>query len=251
MHKRHSETIEKYAKKYKPLPSLDESIRYIEGVMFTESGGDDDAVSKAGAIGAMQLMPDTAKKLGVDPNDPDDNVKGGVKLLKQLVEQYGDPMVALNYYNCNNDAVTAVRNRTGSDDPFVYGELLVKEAREYPIKVAAGMAIMAEDTPLESMLASVRVPAGGFKYVGDNPNGDKVYSYQVKSKDNATQIARKFNSWKGSQPQKYDSAQATDVVHENGRYVGHNVKTGQIVHVLATPYQSASGGGVGISSSNQ
>lgn len=57
-------------------------------------------VSSAGAIGAMQLMPDTAKGLDVDPYDIADNIKGGIKYLKQLYDEFGDWRLAALHYNC-------------------------------------------------------------------------------------------------------------------------------------------------------
>ena len=57
-------------------------------------------LSSVGAIGAMQLMPDTAKGLGVDPYDIADNIKGGIKYLKQLYEEFGDWRLAALHYNC-------------------------------------------------------------------------------------------------------------------------------------------------------
>ena len=56
--------------------------------------------STAGAIGAMQLMPDTAKGLDVDPYDIADNIKGGIKYLKQLYDEFGDWRLAALHYNC-------------------------------------------------------------------------------------------------------------------------------------------------------
>ena len=57
-------------------------------------------LSSMGAIGAMQLMPDTAKGLGVDPYDIADNIKGGIKYLKQLYDEFGDWRLAALKYNC-------------------------------------------------------------------------------------------------------------------------------------------------------
>lgn len=69
-------------------------------VAVQESGGKADAVSPAGALGVMQLMPETAKDLGVDPEDPAQNIKGGVQYLKQLLTRYdGDEELALMAYN--------------------------------------------------------------------------------------------------------------------------------------------------------
>ncbi len=75
-------------------------------VMQVESAGNPNALSPKGAIGPMQLMPDTAKSLGVDPHDPAQNIEGGVKLLKRLTEKYGgDTTKALAAYNAGEGAV--------------------------------------------------------------------------------------------------------------------------------------------------
>ena len=55
--------------------------------------------SPAGALGVMQLMPNTAKALGVDPLDVDQNIKGGITYLKQQLDHYKDPYVAGMAYN--------------------------------------------------------------------------------------------------------------------------------------------------------
>ena len=65
-----------------------------------ESGFNPTAVSPKGAIGIMQLMPDTAKELGVDPNDPVANITGGIAYLKKLNDRYqGDVTKTLQAYN--------------------------------------------------------------------------------------------------------------------------------------------------------
>jgi len=70
-----------------------------------ETGGDPDVIlghkkSKAGAIGAMQLMPGTARDLGVDPYDVDQNIVGGVRYSKQMLDQFGgDRRLAAAAYN--------------------------------------------------------------------------------------------------------------------------------------------------------
>jgi len=55
--------------------------------------------SSAGAIGVMQLMPATARQLGVDPYDVNQNIRGGVTYLKQLFAKYGNWSDALAAYN--------------------------------------------------------------------------------------------------------------------------------------------------------
>jgi soluble lytic murein transglycosylase-like protein len=68
-------------------------------VATTESHLDPNAISPKGAIGLFQLMPATAAGLHVDPNDPSQNITGGLTYLQQLYNQYGDWNTALIAYN--------------------------------------------------------------------------------------------------------------------------------------------------------
>ena len=74
---------------------------FLNSVIHHESGFNPHAVSKKGARGLMQLMPDTADKLGVrDSFDPGQNIQGGAAYLRQLLELYhGDAQKALAAYN--------------------------------------------------------------------------------------------------------------------------------------------------------
>lgn len=71
----------------------------VKAVMQVESGGKADAVSPKGARGPMQLMPGTAKQLGVDINDPQENIHGGSRYLQQMINKYGKKDIALAAYN--------------------------------------------------------------------------------------------------------------------------------------------------------
>ena len=70
-----------------------------------ESAYRQDAVSSAGAIGLGQLMPATARDLGVDPRDPQQNLDGSARYLAMMLESFSDPRLALAAYNAGPDAV--------------------------------------------------------------------------------------------------------------------------------------------------
>ena len=70
-----------------------------------ESAYDPRAVSHAGAIGLGQLMPDTARALGVDPHDWRENLDGSARYLALMLAEFGDVRLALAAYNAGPDAV--------------------------------------------------------------------------------------------------------------------------------------------------
>ncbi|PIE07404.1 MAG: lytic transglycosylase [Rhodobacterales bacterium] len=70
-----------------------------------ESAWDPRAVSHAGAIGLAQLMPGTAARLGVDPEDPEENLDGGARYLAQQYKRFKSWRLALAAYNAGPDAV--------------------------------------------------------------------------------------------------------------------------------------------------
>jgi soluble lytic murein transglycosylase-like protein len=79
---------------------------FVESVAKVESAMKSDAVSPKGAIGIMQLMPDTAKSLGADPHDLAQNIDAGTRLLRELLLKYdGDVVKALAAYNAGEGAV--------------------------------------------------------------------------------------------------------------------------------------------------
>ncbi|PKQ11746.1 MAG: lytic transglycosylase [Alphaproteobacteria bacterium HGW-Alphaproteobacteria-1] len=91
-----------------------------------ESGWRADAVSHKGAIGLAQLMPGTARLLGVNPNDPRQNLEGGARYLAEQYRKFGSWRLALAAYNAGPQAV----EKHGGVPPF-------KETRNY-VKVILG-----------------------------------------------------------------------------------------------------------------
>lgn len=77
----------------------------LAALVWAESGFRADAGSGAGAIGLTQLMPGTARGLGVDPHDPLQNLRGGARYLAQQLDRFGSPSLALAAYNAGPGAV--------------------------------------------------------------------------------------------------------------------------------------------------
>jgi len=99
-----------------------------------ESSGRQSAVSSKGAIGLTQLMPETAKALGVNPYDPEENRSGGRKYLIQMLDRFGDPAIALAAYNYGPTRVASLLAKHGSSyDDIVHK--LPSETKKYVKKI--------------------------------------------------------------------------------------------------------------------
>jgi soluble lytic murein transglycosylase-like protein len=113
-------SIRKAARKYKLSPSL------IRGVIKAESNFQVSAVSHAGAQGLMQLMPATARELGVkNPFDIDQNIDGGSRYLRKMLDNFkGDIKLALAAYNAGPGTVRKYE-----------GEVPYQETKQYVNRV--------------------------------------------------------------------------------------------------------------------
>jgi len=99
----------------------------VKAVIRAESNFDPGARSTKGAMGLMQLMPDTAQAMGVhDPWQAEQNVRGGTRYLRSMVNRYGDVRLALAAYNAGPRAV----DRYGAIPPY-------QETQEYVRRVLA------------------------------------------------------------------------------------------------------------------
>lgn len=99
--KSYEEEILRAAKQHDVDPDL------VKAVIKVESNFNSSAISRKGAMGIMQLMPDTAEGYSVyNPFNPKENIDGGTKYLKKLIEMFGgDLKLALAAYNAGENAV--------------------------------------------------------------------------------------------------------------------------------------------------
>jgi soluble lytic murein transglycosylase len=118
---RYDDIVRGHARNYELDPAL------LAAVIYQESKFKADAHSSSGAIGLMQLLPDTAKGIALhtggsafrvdDLYDPEINVRYGAWYLRHLLQKYGDERTALAAYNAGQDNVDRWR-RSGGAIPF-------------------------------------------------------------------------------------------------------------------------------------
>ncbi len=122
-----------------PEQLIDEAARrhglpasFVRSVAKAESGLRQDAVSPKGAIGIMQLMPETARMLGADPADPRQNVDAGTRYLRELLIKYKDDPYqlrkALVAYNAGPGAVERYNGVPPYRETIKYVERVIKQA---------------------------------------------------------------------------------------------------------------------------
>lgn len=138
-----SAMVEQAAKTHEVDPLL------VHAVIATESNYDAHAVSPKGAEGLMQLMPPTARMLGVTNSfDPAQNIEAGVRYLKQLQDLYRDDMLALAAYNAGPKAVDKFK----SVPPF-------KETQNYVDRVGRNYEAARAAAVKSAEAAAVTAPA--------------------------------------------------------------------------------------------
>jgi soluble lytic murein transglycosylase-like protein len=107
----------------------------VKAVVQVESSFNPNATSNKGAMGLMQLMPQTAKRFGVkDPYKPEDNIKGGVKYLKLLLDRYdGNIGLTLAAYNAGEYAVEKHGGIPPFNETIQYVRKVVELQQQYKV----------------------------------------------------------------------------------------------------------------------
>ncbi|MEO1084779.1 MAG: lytic transglycosylase domain-containing protein [Acidobacteriota bacterium] len=119
---------QRFARENRLSPTL------VQAVMQVESGYNVKALSSKGAMGLMQLLPETARELGVkDPWDPAQNVWGGARYLRQQLDRFGgDVTLALAAYNAGPTAVTRFKGIPPYKETQRYVEKVLSLYRDRP-----------------------------------------------------------------------------------------------------------------------
>ncbi len=153
--------LEAVISRYSRETRLDADL--VRAVILAESAFDQRAVSRKGAMGLMQLMPETAGALAVsDPFDPEQNVRAGTRYLRQMLDAFsGSLELALAAYNAGPEAV----RRFGGIPPY-------RETVEYVEKV---MRLYRED-PTYAVRAARHVGRGRQTYLSRGVDGVLVLS---------------------------------------------------------------------------
>lgn len=179
-----------------------------EAVMAQESGGRPDARSPVGATGLMQLMPGTAKDLGVDPNDPAQNVEGGVRYLKQQIDKFG-VAGGLAAYNAGPGRVMKVGGRF---------DALPDETKNYVPSVMNRAADIAEQRGGRVAQAQPQAPTldvptliGGFEKA-------KAANDEEAVKEIGGLLKNKFDSALSAARQANDTEAVKEIEGMMGRY---------------------------------
>ncbi|MBD0315720.1 MAG: lytic transglycosylase domain-containing protein [Nitrospiraceae bacterium] len=135
--------IRRYSRQHGLHPAL------IRAVIKAESDFDPVAVSRAGAVGLMQLMPHTAARMDVrDAYDPEDNIGGGTRYLRQLLDRFrGNLPLALAAYNAGEHVVERYRALPPIQETRQYVSKVLRYYRTFLIRDSnTGKVIMPSES---------------------------------------------------------------------------------------------------------
>jgi soluble lytic murein transglycosylase len=148
--------ISRYSRQHRLHPAL------IRAVIKAESDFDPLAVSRAGAVGLMQLMPHTAARMEVrDSYDPEDNIGGGTKYLRQLLDRFrGNLPLALAAYNAGEHVVDRYRALPPIHETRQYVSKVLRYYRTFLIRdsPSSGKVIRPSETAWQSPTPAFPAP---------------------------------------------------------------------------------------------
>jgi disulfide oxidoreductase YuzD len=173
--------VENMARKYGVDPNLAKSVFLAETGNVYENP--ETAVSPAGAIGAMQLSPQTAQSLGVNPNDLQQNIEGGIKYLKEQLDRFGgDVSLAVSAYNAGPTRVSQTKQQYGGG----WVDMLPAETRKYLNNIGGYYEQLSRadsSTSVDQIFQmwlgkSDRHPSSAFRPISQMPPGTKIKAFR-------------------------------------------------------------------------
>ncbi|MCI9136700.1 MAG: lytic transglycosylase domain-containing protein [Lachnospiraceae bacterium] len=204
--------FEEASKKYNVPKNL------IKAIAKAESDFRPDATSKAGAQGIMQLMPATARELGVtDSYDPYQNIMGGTKYISQMLEKYdGNVSLALAAYNAGSNNVA----KYGGIPPF-------KETQNYVAKVT-GYMNNGVDVPNASYTVNSGASAGNYVAAASVEEAEESYYQdildQLFSYEDYLRFIDMYTKMQEAQQEKEEQSQEQENSAEESRYGYREIK---------------------------
>jgi len=213
-------------------PALLRAVHEVE-----DPAGDPAIRSSAGAVGHMQIMPDTARRLGIDPTDPVQSIYGAARLLRQNMDRYGNVPDALRAYNAGTDQshwgnpetmaypqkvadrYAAATSAQPDTDPFAGAGILARPASAAPTKPSADA--------FESMFGPDKPKTAGSATQGDPFNS--MFGHETESSLPAKAHAHQ-GTWLGNLAQF--GADAEDSAIAEIVKAGANVADGITLHQL-------------------
>ena len=142
--------------------------------MYAESEGNINARSSVGAIGLMQLMPNTAAGLGVNPYDPYENITGGIIYMRQQLDKFGDMASAVAAYNAGPGTVEKYGGVPNYSETVKYVEKVMSKMKTFPtdlesvgssvvkiLKEVAETELSSIDSIKDSIVSVVNIDAFG------------------------------------------------------------------------------------------
>lgn len=154
------------------------SPKLVQAVIQVESGYNAKALSNRGAMGLMQLMPDTAKQLRVsDPYDPGQNIRGGTLYLRRQLDRFsGDVTLALAAYNAGPTAVSQHGGVPPYNETRNYVRKVLGLYRGVPVALKEHARDQARKRAEAERQADAQQPGGGKVYMSRGKNNRIVFT---------------------------------------------------------------------------
>lgn len=194
----------------------------LEAVAYTESSFRANATSYCGAQGIMQLMPATAKSLGVtDAYDPVQNIMGGAKYLSQLLKKYnGNTSLALAAYNGGSGNVAKYNGVPSFCKSYVNKvENLIKKGVTVPNKTVTVSSLSKSGTLMSdyedgnNISNTANIKNTSSKTI-NNKNNCKIQSTNKTSDNSDTNNSNTYNAYKVNKYRQFDQSQLTRIISE-------------------------------------